>query len=48
MDRLSDSDYIFNAKLDVSLESEFDEAYKAYAEFLKKATKDNIELISKF
>ena len=48
MDRSSDSDYIFNAKLDVSLENEFEEAYKSYAEFLKKATKENIELISKF
>ena len=48
MDRSSDSDYIFNAKLDVSLENEFEEAYMAYSEFLKKATKENIELISKF
>ena len=48
MRRTSDSDYIFNAKLDVSLENEFEEAYMAYSEFLKKATKENIELISKF
>lgn len=48
MDRSSDSNYIFNAELDKSLENEFEEAYGAYAEFLKKATKENIELISKF
>ena len=48
MDRSSDNDYIFNAELDVSLENEFEEAYMAYSEFLKKATKENIELISKF
>ena len=48
MDRSSDSNYIFNADLDKSLENEFEEAYGAYAEFLKKATKENIELISKF
>ena len=48
MDRSSDSNYIFNAELDKSLENEFEEAHKAYAEFLKKVTKENIELISKF
>lgn len=48
MDRISYKDYIFNAKLDVSFDNEFDEAYRAYTEFLKKATKENIELISKF
>lgn len=48
MDRISDESYIYNAKIEVNFQNEFDEAYKAYAEFLKKATKENIELISKY
>ena len=48
MQRSSDNSYIFNAELSVKLKNEFEEAYMAYSEFLKKATKENIELISKF
>lgn len=46
-DRIADENYIFNAKIEKDLSGEYKKAYDEYSEFLKKATRDNIEVISK-
>lgn len=48
IERVADEEYIFSAKKDMSLTGDFKKAYDAYEAFLKTATRDNIEIISKF
>ena len=48
IDRVANNDYIFNAKTEMNLSGDYKKAYDAYAKFLKEATRENLEILSKY